>query len=166
MTAPPPIRRNGHADLPHLGADRPVQYWDVAEEERDTRIKLTEDTCEIDGQHFFVRGVIEIPVHEYPPGFGFGVWVSHTEENFRTYLEHPNSSDIGPFFGWLCTRIAYYPVSTELLKTTAHYRGGGLRPTIHLHRDCDHQLAIDQREGISWDKAWEIIHLSEQHTNV
>jgi hypothetical protein len=146
-----------HDELPHPGTDQPDPYWDVAEEERERRIELTADTCVIDGEHFFIRGVIEIPVHGYPDGFGFGVWVSQKRENFETYLDHPESDEIGPFFGWLSTRISYYPADTMLLKTRAHFRGDGLRPLIELE-PTDHPLAVDQREGISLRKALEIVH--------
>ncbi len=146
-----------HDDLPDIGADRPDLYWDIPEEERARRIALTSDTCILDNEHYFIRGVLAIPVHELPRSFGFGVWVSQKRENFFTYRKHPDSSDIGPFFGWLCTRIAYYPVSTQSLKTRAHFRSAGLRPLIELE-PTDHPLAVDQRNGISLAKAWEIVH--------
>ncbi len=152
-----PICGRQHEDLPHIGADRPIHYWDVSEGDRDRRIKLTPDTCEIDGKSFFVRGVIEIPVIDYPEGFGFGVWVSHKEENYRAYVEHPESNSIGPFFGWLCTRIDYYATTTEMLKTRAHYWGAALRPSIEL-QPSDHPLAIDQSQGITLEKALKIVH--------
>lgn len=146
-----------HEALPHLGIDRPDPYWDVAEGERDSRVELTSDTCIIDRENFFIRGVIEIPVHEHPESFGFGAWVSQKRENFFEYLEHHDSAEIGPSFGWLCTRITYYPEGTLLLKTMAHFRGGGLRPSIELE-PTDHPLAVDQGEGISLARAWEIVH--------
>ena len=145
-----------HDDLPHIGADKPDQWWGVPEKERKRRIKLTSDTCIIDSD-YFIRGVIEIAVHDYPETFGFGVWVSQKRENFLTYLKYPDSADIGPFFGWLCTRIAYYPQDTLMLKTMAHFRSGNLRPSIEVE-PTDHPLAIDQREGITLEKAWEIVH--------
>jgi hypothetical protein len=94
---------------------------------------LTSDTCVIDREHFFIRGVIELPIHDHQRRFGFGVWVSQKRENFLTYEQNPDSAEIGPFFGWLCTRIAsYQPADTYLLKTRACFRGGDLRPTIEL----------------------------------
>jgi hypothetical protein len=146
-----------HDDLPDIGADKPDHWWNVPEQERSQRIELTSDTCIIDGEHFFIRGVLEIPIHDHPQRFGFGVWVSQKRENFWTYVRNPDSADIGPFFGWLCTRIAFYPESTLSLKTRAHFRSGGLRPTIELE-PTTHPLAIDQREGITLAKAWEIVH--------
>ena len=145
-----------HDDLPDIGADKPDHWWDVPEEERGTRIKLTSDTCVIDDENYFIRGVVEIPIHDHARRFGFGVWVSQKRENFLAYVENPHSAEIGPFFGWLCTRIACYQEDTQLLKTRAHFPGG-LRPTIELE-PTDHQLAVDQRDGITLAKAWEIVH--------
>lgn len=146
-----------HEDLPDIGVDYPDQYWDVPEEERKSRIKFTSDTCIIDDEHFFIRGVIEIPIHDYPESFGFGAWVSQKRENFYTYLENFDSDEIGPFFGWLCTNIDYYAEDTLSLKTMAHFRGKRLRPSIELEQ-TEHPLAVDQRAGISLEKAWEITH--------
>ncbi len=148
---------NFHEDLPDIGIDRPDQWWDVAEEERDRRIELTSDTCIIDDEFYFIRGVIEIPVHGEAEPFGFGVWVSQKRENFENYVVHFDSAEIGPFFGWLCTRLACYADETMHLKTFAYFRGNGLRPLIKLE-PTDHPLAIDQREGISLQRAWDIVH--------
>jgi hypothetical protein len=145
-----------HDGLPDIGADKPDNWWDVPKKERAKRIKLTGDTCII-GEDYFIRGVIEIPVHDYPEKFGFGVWVSQKKENFFIYRKRPDTSKIGPFFGWLSTRIAYYEDSTYALKTMAHFRDGNLRPWIELE-PTDHPLAVDQREGITLEKAWEIVH--------
>jgi len=149
-----------HDDLPHIGSAKPDIYWDVPEEERERRIQLTTDTCILDSEHYFIRGVIEIHVHERPENFGFGAWVSQKREHFFKYQDEPDSDQIGPFFGWVCTRIAYYPGDTYLLKALAHFRGGGLRPFIELE-PTDHPLAVDQQNGIDVAKAWEIVHYYE-----
>jgi hypothetical protein len=146
-----------HNELPDIGHDKPAHWWDIPEDERTERAELTSDTCIIDGEHFFIRGVIEIPIHEYHGSLGFGVWVSQKRENFQTYLDNWNTSTIGPFFGWLCTWIEYYEEDTLLLKTMAHFRGEGLRPLIRVEPG-EHPLAIDQYEGIRLAKAWQIIH--------
>ena len=146
-----------HDEIPHLGSDRPDPWWAVPEDERDRRIELTSDTCIIDGKEFFIRGVIEIPVHEHADPFGFGVWVSQKKENFFAYLKTPDSAEIGPFFGWLCTRISYYQEDSTHLKTMAHFRAGNMRPFIELE-PTDHPLTIDQRNGITEERAWGIVH--------
>ena len=131
--------------------------FSIPEDERDARVQATADTCIVDSD-YFVRGVIEIPVHDYEPGFGFGVWVSHKKENFQAYVDHPDSDGIGPFFGWLSTRLDYYEADTLNLPTMAHYRKGGLRPNILLDPDSSHEIALDQRYGITLEKALEIVH--------
>jgi hypothetical protein len=146
-----------HDEIPQVGTDRPDPWWGIPAEERTRRIELTSESCIIDDDEFFIRGVIEIPIHGHPDPFGFGVWVSQKKENFFQYLEKPDSAEIGPFFGWLCTRVAFYQEDTFLLKTMAHFRDGNIRPAIEL-QPTDHPLAIDQRNGISQEKAWEIVH--------
>ena len=146
-----------HEGLPGIGADAPLQYYNVPERERSERIVLTSDTCELDGEHFFIRGVLELPVHDHPENFGFGVWVSLAAENYATYLDNFDSDAVGPFFGWLCTRIDYYAADTLFLKTQVHFRGGGQRPFVELE-PTEHELALDQVRGIGLEKAWDIVH--------
>jgi hypothetical protein len=147
-----------HTDLPHVGSAAPFQWADALD--KDPNSLLTTDLCIIEGRDFFVHGVIEIPVHDYKHVFGWGVWVSHKKENFEAYRAHFNTADIGPFFGWLCTAIDYYPDSTLSLKTMAHYQGGGIRPRIVLE-EAEHPLYRQQRDGISLSEAWKIVHYYE-----
>ncbi len=151
-----------HEGLPDIGHDKPAHYYDVSESERHKRIVLMSDTCELDGQHFFIRGVIEIPVLDYPEKFGLGIWVSLKKENYDIYRKNFDSSDIGPYFGWLCTHTTYYSEDTLLLKTRVHFQGNNQRPHIELE-PSDHPLSIDQEQGITLDKAWEIVHYYERN---
>jgi hypothetical protein len=146
-----------HDDLPDIGDDKPYYWYTIPENERAARVQLTEDTCTIDGEDYFIRGVIHIPVHDYHRDFGFGVWVSQKKENFDQYLSAPDSEQVGPFFGWLSSEINYYNESTLNLKTMAHFAGGGLRPRIEVEQS-NHPLAMDQSEGITLDRAWGIAH--------
>jgi hypothetical protein len=146
-----------HDDLPDIAADKPDHWSQVPAAERARRVHLTSERCIIDNEDHFIRGVILSPVHEQEQPFGFGVWVSQSRDSFDTYLRNPDTADIGPFFGWLCTRIRYYAEDTLSLKTRAHFRSDGLRPSIELE-PTDHPLAVDQRTGISLARAWEIAH--------
>jgi hypothetical protein len=144
-----------HSDLPHIGFRAPFHWRD--ELASDSNSLLTEDLCIVEGRDFFIRGVIKIPVHDHEAEFGWGVWVSHKKENFERYRDHFDSAAIGPFFGWLCTKIDCYTESTLELKTMAHYRGGKLRPRIELE-ESGHPLYLQQRDGISLSEAWQMIH--------
>jgi hypothetical protein len=146
-----------HDDLPHVGFDRPDYAHHVPEAERDERVRLDADFCTIDDTYFFIRGVVEIPVHDHDEGFAFGVWVSQKEENFHRYRTRPDAAGLPPTFGWFSNEIACYDAPTLELKTRVHFRGGALRPAIALE-PTDHPLAVDQRQGISLERAWEIVH--------
>ncbi|HEY2783841.1 MAG TPA: DUF2199 domain-containing protein [Fimbriiglobus sp.] len=146
-----------HDGLPDIGATYPDPWFGVPEVERSSRVQWTSDTCRIDDD-YFIRGVILIPVVDYPQSFGFGAWISQSKENFESYVKNYNSPDIGPFFGWLCTRIhSYQPADTYLLKTKAHFVGHGQRPLIEVE-PTDHPLALDQQNGITLARAWEMVH--------
>lgn len=145
-----------HDDLPDMGSDRPAYWGAVPEDKRSELITLTEDTCIIEND-YFIRGIIEIPILDYPKRFGFGVWVTQKKENFDTYIDNFDSDKIGPFFGWLSTHLDFYDEDTINLKTMAHFRGNGLRPTIEIE-PSNHPLSLDQKNGISLEKAWEIVH--------
>ncbi|WP_133274142.1 DUF2199 domain-containing protein [Hymenobacter radiodurans] len=145
-----------HDSLPDIGFAKPDPFFTVPEGERKDRVKLTNETCIIDNDEFFIRGLIELPVHGQETTFGLGVWVSQKAENFATYMREPNSAEIGPYFGWLCSSIPAFG-STLNLKTRVHFQGNNLRPWIELE-PTNHPLAIAQQEGVSLERAWEIVH--------
>ncbi|MGC4046628.1 MAG: DUF2199 domain-containing protein [Armatimonas sp.] len=139
-----------HYGMPGFADSTPLSYRLVPEEERAARTRLTPDECVIDDTYFFVRGCIEIPVHDYDDPFIWGVWVSQSEASFA----QRNTPGAGPFFGWLNTPLSPYP-DTVSLKTMAHLRDGGLRPYIQLE-PTDHPLAVEQREGITTHRVAEL----------
>jgi hypothetical protein len=146
-----------HKGMPAFGAEAPLSYYAVPKEERGARCTLGSDDCVIDGKHFFVRGCIEIPVHGETEPFSWGVWVSLSEASFRQWMAtfgEKRRSHIGPFFGWLNAWLDPYP-DTVNLKTMVHLRDDGIRPFIEL-QPTDHPLAVEQRNGISGERAAEL----------
>lgn len=149
-----------HEGMPSFGWDYPIQYLEIPENERELRCSLGSDDCVIDEKWFFVRGCIEIPVHGQEEPFSWGVWVSLSESSFQHWVrtfDWPKRSQVGPFFGWLCSHIWIYP-DTSNLKTQVHLRDNNLRPYIELE-PTDHPLAVEQREGISTKRVAEICAL-------
>lgn len=149
-----------HEGMPTFGANAPLSYFEVPEEERGTRCHLGSDDCVIDEKFFYVRGCIDIPVHGQAAPFSWGVWVSLSRENYLVWIESfgkETRSHIGPFFGWLNAYLRPYP-DTVNLKTRVHLRDNGIRPFIELE-PTDHPLAVEQREGISVDRVAEIYSL-------
>ena len=139
-----------HVGLPAWHFDAPAQAAAVPMEERARRVDLTEDGCVIDGEQFFVKGLLEIPVHGVREPFVWGVWLSLSESSFERYvaLFHDGRRSAGTgFFGWLCNSVPHHP-ETQLLKTMLHVRAHPLRPWVELE-PTDHPLAVAQREGLS-----------------
>lgn len=131
------------------GAPAPAFWKPRYARRRDS--ELTADRCVVKGKHFFVHGLIEIPVRDSDEPFSWGVWVSLSESNFarmHDLWESPEREQEPPYFGWLSTELPIYPGSTLQLKTHVHTRAVGVRPLIELE-PTDHPLAIEQREGIT-----------------
>lgn len=146
-----------HEGMPTFGVDAPWHYYDVPAEEREQRCSLGSDDCVIDGEYFFVRGCIDIPVIGAKEQFSWGVWVSLSKESFLEFVRYfgvSKRSHVGPFFGWLSAELPVYP-STVSLKARAHLRDNGMRPYIELE-PTDHPLAVEQRNGISVARVAEI----------
>jgi hypothetical protein len=146
-----------HVGMPSFGAEAPLSYFAIPENEREQRCSLGSDDCVIDGDSFFVRGCIEIDVHDEEEPLSWGVWVSLSEASFKKWVavfDEPLRSDVGPFFGWLDAWIKPYP-ETMNLKTMVHLRNNGIRPYIELE-PTEHPLAVEQRDGISVARVAEI----------
>ncbi len=156
------VRCGQEHGVPAYHADRPAPYWDVPEERRATDVFLTSDSCVIADRFFFVHGCVEIPILGTDEVFTWGVWVSLKEENFYIWQDNFDvniRSHIGPFFGWLCSQLPVYP-DTLHLKTLVHVRDNGVRPRVEVE-NSDHPLSREQHEGISIDRALELVHLVE-----
>ncbi|WP_132333276.1 DUF2199 domain-containing protein [Kribbella orskensis] len=145
-----------HAELPmafHLEA--PV-YWSP-EMADSPDCELTSDQCVINREHFFVRGLIEIPVLDSEESFAWGVWVSLSEKSFAHISDHwetEGREHDDPYFGWLSSALDYDPTTVNLA-TNLHSRPVGVRPFIELE-PTDHPLAVEQRNGITLARVQEI----------
>lgn len=151
-----------HDELPlDYGADRP-SFPKLDEEERST-VDLTSEwgTVSIRGadgrleKNYFVRGVLPIPIQGSKEHLSWGVWTTLSAKNYERFIElhkvHERTHE-PPYFGWLVTTLPgiLYP-ETQMLKTHVHQREQGLRPWVELE-PTDHPLAVEQREGVSWER--------------
>jgi hypothetical protein len=148
-----------HSDTPLcFGIEAPWRAL-VPDIEFAQRVDLTPDQCVVDEQTFFVRGHIEIPIHDYAESLAFSVWASLSEQSFLHMSERWESPDRAsdiPYFGWLCSPIAVYP-STIHLKLSVQSRPPGLIPLLTVE-PTEHPLALDQQNGISIARWHEIAH--------
>ncbi len=139
-----------HKGLPDLGFASPHQYESLSKAERKLA-KLSDDFCQIEEDRF-IRAVLDVPIVGTNESFGWGVWVSLSQQNFERYRElfheEPPAAE-GPYFGWLCNQVPSDP-DTLNLKTRVHLRSAKHRPRIELE-PTDHPLVVHQREGIALD---------------
>ena len=152
-----PVCGQRHDELPHISTDFPEPYFTIPEDQHDKRVMWTPDLCIIDGEEHFIRGIVEIPIDDYPQPLGFNAWISQSREDFTAYARDFTATDIGPFSGYFATRLACYSRPTLFIAATVHFRGGGMRPKIIINH-ADHPLAVDQRTGITLSMACQMVH--------
>jgi hypothetical protein len=142
-----------------VGFQYPDYYFSIPLEERSHRCVFNSDAGVVDGEHYFIRGCIELPIHGEDQPFIWGVWVTQSEASFHKFMAIWDEPDAEPpsTFGWLANAMPGYPETAEL-KTMAHGRKGKLRPWIEVE-PTDHPLAVEQREGITVARADELEHL-------
>jgi hypothetical protein len=119
---------------------------------------LDQDFCSIDGESFFVRGLIHLPIIGAAESLRWGVWGSLSRENFERLLEmdgDPARVELPPMFSWLSSRIDDYP-DTLSLKMYAHIQEPGTRPHFRLERS-DHPLSVEYHHGITPERVREIM---------
>ncbi|MBZ9648240.1 DUF2199 domain-containing protein [Sphingobium sp. 3R8] len=118
---------------------------------------LSEDFCVLNGEHFFVRCILTIPVQGMCDDFGFGCWSTLSRQNFEKYIEgfdsiHPSQEEL--WSGWLCNRLADFD-GNEAIGVWVQLRPGRKRPLLWV-MDDDYPLAVAQEHGISADRMMEI----------
>lgn len=146
-----------HAELPMSYSAPAPDIWDESYAGYPDS-SLTPERCVIRDSHFFLKGLIEIPVVGADRPFSWGVWVSLSRDDFTRVVELWETAGREaekPYFGWLTTELALYPSSTLDLKTNAHLRPLGRRPFIELE-PTDHPLAVEQRHGITLGRVRQI----------
>jgi hypothetical protein len=139
-----------HDELPFAYHAMKPDYWS-SELANDDSSWLEDEVCVIGDEHFFVRGLIRIPVVDADENFEWGTWVSLSRDNFTRMSEVWNlegREDEPPMFGWLSVELPVYEPSTLNLKTMVHTQPVGVRPLIELE-PTDHPLAVEQRDGIT-----------------
>jgi hypothetical protein len=155
-----------HAGLFDLVVPKP-DYW-LGADRRDNREILganniwTEDFCVINGDDYFLRAVLTLPIKGIADAqFAYGVWTTLSKANFDLYVRTFDSGmqgHLGPWFGWLSNRLAGYP-ETLSLKCSVQPRDDRRRPAITLE-PTEHPLSLEQRDGITLDRLFEIYALN------
>jgi hypothetical protein len=155
--------RCGHCGKWHEGLPKswnfeaPV-YWDYADKSlKSGDSELKDDLCVIKGEHFFIKGNIDIPVLDDNSTFTLSAWTSLSKANFQRATDlwsQPKRVEEPPYFGWLSSMVPGYP-DTINLKSYVHSRAVGIKPLIELE-PTEHPLALEQKAGISLARVAEL----------
>ena len=141
-----------------FGAEVPSFYNSIPAAERKKRVELEKSLCVIDQKHFFHRGSLIIPIIDNEDDLIFDVWTSISQDNFCKRMDLWNDPDRikeEPYFGWLNTHILTYG-NTLNIKCIAIEQELGCIPDIVVTEE-NHPLTIDQQNGITMDKALDIV---------
>src|SRR5947209_15889773 len=117
-----------HDSLPMaIAYRRPPEFFRYAGEERERRVRCTDDLCSVDDREFLIRGVLELPVRDTAERFEWGVWALVDEKDFLRYVQlwHADGGESEPpFEGRLSGGIKPYPDS-DGLALRVHLRSRG-----------------------------------------
>ena len=141
-----------------MGLPQPIFLLD--EEERRARASIEEDFALLRGENgdrYFVRALLELPIDGEDGYFGYGAWVEVAEADAAALGELWNDEDgerAGPFPGTLANELSPYAF-TEGLAVQIRLRDVQLLPLLELE-DGEHELVRAQRRGISPHRAHQL----------
>lgn len=140
-----------------FAADYPDPYANLSIDARDARAVVGTDQCIIDQREFYIRGCLEIPILGTDEVFLWGLWARIKEEVFDEISEHWESDGretaISPYKGRLANALSIYS-DTLNQRLEIRIRPVGSRPFFILE-DADNLLSLEQRQGLSREKAAE-----------
>lgn len=118
------------------------------------RVLTTSDFTILDGQRYFVRVTLLVPIVGYDERFHWAAWIEVGWQAFKAYFEafeDEDNSSLPAFPGRLANRVDGFP-RTMGLTGTAYPRAHGERPHFLL-KSRTHPLAKAQTTGISPQQA-------------
>jgi hypothetical protein len=155
-----------HSGLFDLACDHPESWpggdkvpneemtWDLT--------SLCEDFCIVNGEHFFIRCVLDFPIVGAPgERFGFGVWSAVREVDFVAYskiFDDDEPGPAGPWLGRVANTLKGYP-ETFNLKCKLYPQQNRRRPLGVIDR-VRHPIRVEQRDGITFDRILELYDLN------
>ena len=140
-----------------FGWKLPDIVWTEDAANRQQHLDWSTDVCYF-REKWYMRGVLEIPFSFSNDRFGWGIWVETSEETIGIYRSvfDKDGSALPRAIGAIACKIHTYPENLGL-PVEIQFGPSNLRPTFHLSGDSEHELAIDQRQGLSEEKYHAIV---------
>lgn len=149
-----------HSGLPlDYSYGLPDEVYGLSYLDRYLRCRSNSDLCALDESRFFLRGVTPLPFTDSEGEFCWGVWVEVSREDHDKYVRgfFDDLSTEPSFPAKLANSIAGYG-GTLGLSVLARFGATGQRPSFHFAAADQHQLAQDQRQGITAERHHDILH--------
>jgi len=127
---------------------------ELSAEELTTRAQENNDLCVLDGDRFFVRTVLPLPVIKRETPYNIGLWVEVSQcafERIYELWEEPGQADEPAFPAHIANDIPFHP-STIGLAATVSLTGPTTRPKVTLLA-AEHPLVREQGSGITVHRA-------------
>ncbi|GJM07954.1 MAG: hypothetical protein DHS20C11_02300 [Lysobacteraceae bacterium] len=122
-----------------------------------TRVRSNSDFCTLDESRHFLRCVLNVPLsYKSKEHFGWGFWVEVDQQGLDLALSKwdGGADETERFMGKLANDIpGYEPLAGEPVWVKLYDDN---RPLLQFPKDASHQLAKEQREGISLRRHHEI----------
>lgn len=151
-----------HEGSPSFGCVAPDPWLAQTDEVREEG-KIGSDLCcyADDGRPVCsIRTTLEVPIRGVDEPFLWGVWVSVSWNDFIHYAETWGDPDTSkPYFGHIANRLPYNGFVYDLTADICP-QSDDCRPLVKLH-EADHPLYRDFIDGISIEKAQEIVQVAE-----
>jgi hypothetical protein len=150
-----------HDDLPlQYSFNAPAAIMAIPLDQREQRVVITPDQCVIDNRDFYLRGRILLPIVGHDEPFVWGVWAEVSPKNFvrANELWHTQGRENEPTFpGYLNSEIFIFG-NTLNLEVEVRTQPVRQRPQFTI-ADQNHPLAIEQRNGVTLERAQEIAEM-------
>ena len=150
-----PICHQVHQGLATVFGPKAPEAWVLATEAQRREGTLSPDLCVLttaERERYFLRGHVEIPVAD--PQMNPFVWSAWVEldrsdvEDLVTHWNDPGRVALPPMHGTLASELPY-AASTLELRVAVVNRDVGEVPRILLDAGVTHELAVEQRVGIT-----------------
>ncbi len=135
---------------------RPDATAEMSEDEREARVQENRDLTVIDGQRFFIRAVLPLPVIGRPNDYALGIWVEVAQAAFeRVYAlwDQEDQASEPVFAAVLANTVPSLP-STLDLPVTLSLTGPTTPPSLQV-LPAEHPLHGEQSAGITPHRIYE-----------
>jgi len=149
-----------HEGLPmDIGFARPAAFLAVPPGQRRKRCRFTDDVGIIDGQRYYLRGVLPVPVRDAEREFVWGLWARVNRVDFERVqvLWNVDGSKEPPFTGHLSVEDRTGYEGLDGREVLIQLRSASERPAFRLAAGDEHRLAREQREGMTLHRVVEML---------